>query len=44
MLTSRGCKILIALRDAIHKILEEKEQPPQSREQLENYLITPLDI
>ena len=39
MLTSRGCKILIALRDAIHKILEEKEQPPQSREQLENYLI-----
>ena len=39
MITSRGCKILIALRDAIHKILEEKGQPPQSREQLENYLI-----
>jgi hypothetical protein len=39
MITSRGYKILITLREAIHKILEEKGQLPQSREQLENYII-----
>ena len=39
MITSRGYKILITLREAIHKILEEKDEFPQSREQLENYLI-----
>ena len=43
MITSRGFNILIALRAAIHKILEEKDQPPQSRDQLENYLIKKND-
>ena len=40
MITSRGYNILISLRYIIQKILKEKGQPPQSREQLENYIIT----
>jgi hypothetical protein len=39
MITLRGYNIINALRDVIQKILKEKGQHSQSREQLENYII-----
>jgi hypothetical protein len=39
MITSRGYRIINALKDALKKILEAKGKPSQTREQLESYLI-----
>ena len=39
MITSRGSLIIDALKKALNVILEAKGKPPQTREQLETYLI-----
>ena len=39
MITSRGSRIIDALKKALNVILEAKGKPPQTREQLESYLI-----
>ena len=39
MITSRGYRIINALKKALNVIVDAKGKPPQTREQLENYLI-----
>lgn len=39
MITSRGSRIIDALKQALKEILDAKGKPPQTREQLETYLI-----